>query len=60
MTKNQYEKLVIIRSAVPTRDIGFLPGTEKEKAQCMKSLTMTYLLICSKGAMHTRYSKLKD
>ena len=32
MTKNQYEKLVIIRSAVPTRDIGFLPGTEKEKS----------------------------
>ena len=30
MTKNMYEKLVIIRSAVPTRDIGFLPGTEKE------------------------------
>ena len=27
-----YEKLVIIRSAVPTRDIGFLPGTEKEKS----------------------------
>ena len=26
------DKLVIIRSAVPTRDIGFLPGTEKEKA----------------------------
>ena len=32
MTKTQYEKLVIIRSAVPTRDIGFLPGTEKEKS----------------------------
>ena len=32
MTKNQYEKLVIIRSAVTTRDIGFLPGTEKEKS----------------------------
>ena len=32
MTKHQYEKLVIIRSAVPTRDIGFLPGTEKEKS----------------------------
>ena len=27
-----YEKLVLIRSAVPTRDIGFLPGNEKEKA----------------------------
>ena len=25
-------KLVIIRSAVPTRDIGFLPGTQEEKA----------------------------
>ena len=32
MTKGEYEKLVLIRSAVPTRDIGFLPGTEKEKA----------------------------
>ena len=32
MTKGDYQKLVIIRSAVPTRDIGFLPGTEKEKA----------------------------
>ena len=32
MTKGDFQKLVIIRSAVPTRDIGFLPGTEKEKA----------------------------
>jgi phosphate starvation-inducible protein PhoH len=32
MSKGSYEKLVIIRSAVPTRDIGFLPGTEKEKS----------------------------
>ena len=32
MTKGDYQRLVIIRSAVPTRDIGFLPGTEKEKA----------------------------
>ena len=32
MSKGLYEKLVIIRSAVPTRDIGFLPGNEKEKA----------------------------
>jgi len=31
MSKGIYEKLVIIRSAVPTRDIGFLPGKEKEK-----------------------------
>ena len=31
MAKGVYQNLVIIRSAVPTRDIGFLPGTEKEK-----------------------------
>ena len=32
MTKGIYKQLIIIRSAVPTRDIGFLPGSEKEKA----------------------------
>ena len=32
MAKQEYRKLVIIRSAVPTRDMGFLPGGEKEKA----------------------------
>ena len=32
MSLGEYEKLVIIRSAVPTREIGFLPGNEKEKA----------------------------
>jgi len=32
MVKGQYEKLILIRSAVPTRDIGFLPGNEKEKS----------------------------
>ena len=26
------DKVVVIRSAVPTRDMGFLPGTEKDKA----------------------------
>lgn len=31
MTNGEYDKLVVIRSAVPTRDIGFLPGGEKEK-----------------------------
>mgnify|MGYP003638525313 FL=1 len=32
MSKGKYQNLVIIRSAVPTRDMGFLPGTEKEKS----------------------------
>lgn len=26
-----YKKVIVMRSAVPTRDIGFLPGTEEEK-----------------------------
>jgi|TARA_B110000908_G_scaffold18578_1_gene20886 predicted ribonuclease YlaK len=26
-----YEKLIVVRSAVPTRDMGFLPGTQEEK-----------------------------
>ena len=32
LSKNQ-SKIIIVRSAVPTRDIGFLPGTADEKMQ---------------------------
>jgi phosphate starvation-inducible PhoH-like protein len=28
-----YKKIIIVRSVVPSRDMGFLPGTQKEKAQ---------------------------
>ena len=28
-----YKKVVIVRSVVPSRDMGFLPGTEKQKAE---------------------------
>lgn len=31
--EGKYSKLMYIRSAVPTRDIGFLPGTEEEKCK---------------------------
>lgn len=31
--ETEYEELVIVRSIVPTRDIGFLPGDEEEKKQ---------------------------
>jgi phosphate starvation-inducible PhoH-like protein len=30
---SSYKKLVIVRSVVPTRDMGFLPGNSKEKAK---------------------------
>jgi phosphate starvation-inducible PhoH-like protein len=33
----EIKKLVVIRSVVPTRDIGFLPGTEEEKTEVYKA-----------------------
>jgi phosphate starvation-inducible protein PhoH len=41
---NHYEKIVIVRSAVPSRDIGHLPGDEKEKTEVY---TEPYVEICS-------------
>jgi phosphate starvation-inducible protein PhoH len=41
---NEYEKIVIIRSAVPTRNIGFLPGSEDEK---MEAYEIPYKNICN-------------
>lgn len=35
---NFYDKVVIFRSAVPTRDIGFLPGTQEEKEEPYKAI----------------------
>jgi predicted ribonuclease YlaK len=31
--ESQYKNIVIVRSAVPTRDIGFLPGSVKDKTK---------------------------
>ena len=31
--ETEYDKLVIVRSMVPTRDMGFLPGSKEEKEQ---------------------------
>jgi predicted ribonuclease YlaK len=39
-----YKKVVIIRSIVPTRDIGFLPGDEAEKKE---AYMMPYIEICN-------------
>ena len=39
-----YDKLVIVRSIVPTRDIGFLPGDEEEKKD---AYTGPYRSICA-------------
>lgn len=40
---NPFNKVVIVRSAVPSRDIGHLPGDEKEKTEVY---TQPYIEIC--------------
>lgn len=39
-----YKKVVVVRSVVPTRDMGFLPGNTKEKAKVYEA---PYTAICS-------------
>jgi predicted ribonuclease YlaK len=42
--KSPYKKVVIVRSVVPTREMGFLPGTEEEKVSAYK---IPYVDICA-------------
>lgn len=35
--EGECDKIVLVRSAVPTRDIGFLPGNDKDKAEIYES-----------------------
>lgn len=42
--ESQYKKIVLIRSVVPTRDMGFLPGSTKEKGKVYEA---PYYAICS-------------
>ena len=44
LRKHHYDSLVIVRSAVETRKIGFLPGTDKEKTEVYKT---PYIEICT-------------
>jgi phosphate starvation-inducible protein PhoH len=39
-----YKKIIIVRSVVPTRDMGFLPGNNKEKARVYEA---PYYAICT-------------
>jgi phosphate starvation-inducible PhoH-like protein len=41
---SQYKRVVIVRSVVPTRDMGFLPGSSKEKAKVYEA---PYYAICT-------------
>jgi predicted ribonuclease YlaK len=45
MPKSIYKKVFIIRSTVPSRDMGFLPGSQKEKMAVYEG---PYVSICTK------------
>lgn len=55
-----YEKIIVVRSVVPSRDIGFLPGTTEEKISAYEE---PYIDICN-SLYWTRsgsgYSRLKE
>jgi len=58
MTEAEFKKLIIIRSSVPTRDMGFLPGDLNEK---MAVYEMPYIQICSELTNNKfAYEKLKE
>jgi len=49
-----YNELVLIRSMVPTRDMGFLPGTKQEKED---AYTAPYMAICNQLLGSNSYAK---
>jgi predicted ribonuclease YlaK len=55
---NPFKQLVIIRSAVQTRDVGFLPGNLEEKSELYE---MPYMEICTTlFGRSDAYSRLKE
>lgn len=54
----EYESIFIVRSVVPTRDMGFLPGTEEEKAATYEA---PYRQICGElFSFKNAYDSLKS
>lgn len=45
LRRGKYSRVVIVRSVVPTRDMGFLPGTAVEKAAAYES---PYRIMCAR------------
>ena len=57
-TNRQYNKLYVIRSVVPTRDIGYFPGDKQEKIEVYED---PYMSICAElFECKDAYEKLKQ
>ena len=70
-TKTPYEKIYIVRSLVPTREIGFLPGDHEDKSDIyqipyknmvkyMFEMPMTILLRCCIQISSSGYNKFLE
>jgi phosphate starvation-inducible protein PhoH len=55
---SNYQRVIIVRSAVPARDIGHLPGDEKEKTEVYKE---PYVEICGNlFSRHDAFQRLQE
>jgi phosphate starvation-inducible protein PhoH len=55
---NPYKRVIVVRSAVPSRDIGHLPGDEKEKSEVY---TEPYVEVCQDlFGRHDAYQRLEE
>ena len=55
-----YERVVIVRSLIPTREIGFLQAMRKIKLVCIKFHMQTWYSLCSNNQMKTHFRGLYD
>ena len=59
LQKEEYSRIVLVRSAVPTREMGFLPGTEDEKSKVYEAPYVSIMQeLFSRG--DTPYGQLKQ
>lgn len=56
--KGTYKRVIVVRSAVPSRTQGFLPGTEEEKAAVYESAYIS--IVDDLFKKHGSYNRLKD
>ena len=58
--RSKYESVIIIRSVVPTRDIGFLPGDEEDKSALYQVPYHNMVQFMFEQASDTAFSMLYD
>ena len=61
--KTKYEKVILVRSLIPTRDIGFLPGDEEDKSALYQvpyqNMVQFMFEMPNEQAFNSLYDKLK-